>query len=275
MVLITDILAAELDSELDLPDIEHLKELDPDKLYQYFAKHPQFKSFLKEFEKALYLQVCFIIDVTGSMAHYSNFKNNTIGLIMDSLLEFMNKKSKKRYSFIGYRERDEKELEPLIFENFTDDRLKIQNQINEVKLEGGGDTPEDIELALKIFCDDIEFDQGGTRIIIHIADAPCHGSDYNDCLVDNHPERSNDIPRLLKKIACNYNCAYWFVKVSDSTDKMIRRFNEILQREAPNREFNRIVELDLRNLRADLVKQIMLENILKTTLTTALIASKR
>ena len=275
MTLITDLLSEELENDIGLPNIEQLKGMNPDKLYEYFAKHPQFKSFWKEFENALNIQVCFMIDVTGSMASYSSFKNNTIGLILDSLFDFMNKKSKKRYALIGYRERDEEKLEPIIFHNFTDNLTEIRKQMLEVKLDGGGDTPEDVELAFKKFCDDIEFDQGGTRILIHIADAPCHGRDYHDCLDDKHPERSSEIPNLLRKMACNYNCAYWFVKVSDATDKMIKQFNNILQTKAPKSEFNRIIELDLRNLRADLVKQIVLENLLKTTLTTALVGTKR
>ena len=275
MTLITDLLSEELESDIGLPNIDQLKGMNPDKLNEYFAKHPQFKSFWKEYENALNLQVCFMIDVTGSMANYSSFKNNTIGLILDSLFEFMNKKSIKRYAFIGYRERDEKPLEPFIFKQFTNNLSEIRKQMSEVKLEGGGDAPEDVELAFKTFCEEIEFDEGGTRILIHIADAPCHGRDYHDCLEDEHPERSNKIPNLLRKMACNYNCAYWFVKVSDATDKMIKQFNHILQTKAPKNEFNRIIELDLRNIRADAVKEILLENLLETTLKTALVGIKR
>jgi len=272
MTLITDILAEELGNDPRMLNLDKLKTMDPQKLLEYFSTHPQFKSFWKEFEKALHLQVCFIIDVTGSMTNYSNFKNNTFGLILDSLFEFMNKKSKKRYAFIGYRERDEEN----VFVNFTDNLEEIRNKINTVKLNGGGDAAEDVEFAFKMFCDEIMFEQGGTRIIIHIADAPCHGIDYNDYTNehDKHRERSNEIPKLLKKIACNYNCAYWFVKITDATDKMVQQFNEILQREAPTSEFNRIEELDLRGVRADLVKHILLENLLKTTLATALVGSR-
>jgi hypothetical protein len=268
-------ISEELGSDIKASNLDQLMKMNPDRLFEYFAKHPQFKSICKEYENALNIQVCFMIDVTGSMASYSSFKNNTIGLILDSLFEFMNKKSKKRYAFIGYRERDEEKLEPIVFKNFTETLPEIRKLISEVKLDGGGDAPEDVELAFKKFCDDIEFDQGGTRILIHIADAPCHGEDYHDYPTDEHPERSDQIPKLLRKIACNYDCAYWFVKVSDDTNKMIKRFNHLLQIEAPKSEFNRILELDLRNLKADTVKQIMLENLLATTLATALKNTKK
>ncbi len=261
---ITNSIAEELKSSIDKDKYEMLKNLPPDKFGKYFASLNEFKNFKEEFKNAMKIQVCFIIDVTGSMSNHKNFKSKIFGLIMDALFEFMNASSQKRYSFIGYRERDEEN----VITDFTDDIEKIKKQINDVKLEGGADAPEDVEYALKMFCDEINFNGGGTRIIMHIADAPCHGTDYNDYngKNDSHPDWSDNIPKYLRKIASGYNCSYWFIKITDSTDKMIKKFNSILKNEAPDSEFNEIIELDLRNLKSDMIKRVLEENIFKTTL---------
>ena len=260
---ITNSIAEELKSSINKDRYEMLKNLNPDKFGKYFASLNEFQNFKKEFEKALKLQVCFIIDVTGSMSHHENFKSKVFGLIMDALFEFMNQRSEKRYAFIGYRERDEKN----IIYDFTDNIEVIKRQINDATLEGGDDAPEDVEHALKMFCDEINFNGGGTRIILHIADAPCHGADYNNYGDnDKHPSWSDNIPKYLRKIASGYNCSYWFIKITDSTDKMINKFNRILKEEAPDSEFNEIVQLDLRNLKSDMIKKVLEENIFRTTM---------
>ena len=68
-------ISEELKSSIGQEKYEKLKTLNPDEFGQYFANHHEFKKFKEEFENALNIQVCFIIDVTGSMANHSNFKN--------------------------------------------------------------------------------------------------------------------------------------------------------------------------------------------------------
>ena len=105
----------------------------------------------------------------------------------------MYQRSEKRYAFIGYRERDEKN----IISDFTDN-IKV-HQSNVAKLEGGDDAPEDAEHALKLFCDEINFNGRETRIILHISDVPCHGADCNNYGNDDkHPSWSDKIPKYLQ-----------------------------------------------------------------------------
>ena len=265
-----DLLLEDFKASFKEKDFKKLKNFSEDELSNYFVNNGKFSKFKADFEQCLNIQVCFLIDITGSMHSYQKFTNKIVGLIIDTLFEFMNNQSKKRYAFIGYRERDEEN----VHHDFTDDLKKIRDMIAKVDLEGGGDDSEDVENAFKLFLDDITFDQGGTRILVHIADAPCHGPDYTD-LKDEHPDWSNNIPRYLKKMACSLNCAYWFVKLSDDTDKMINKFNEILIREAPNSEFNQIEVLDLKDLKEDVVKEILNNQLFKTTISSTVIASDR
>ena len=68
-------------------------------------------------------------------------------------------------------------------------------------------------------------------MLIHIADAPAHGSCYHHPNAgDNHPEEKSDSCwPLLNKIV-RKNIAYFFGFIRKSaTDTMINKFNEILK----------------------------------------------
>lgn len=147
--------------------------------------------------------------------------------------------------------------------------FKVRKAIGEVVPKGGDDGAEDVEHALQIFVDNIIFKTRGTRIIIHIADAPCHGDKYHESNVsDNHKDWSNNIPRLLNNIANNLQCFYWFVKVTDHTNKMIAEFNKILAENCELDGLNRVTEIDVRNLKGNLtdrIKNLMRETVLQST----------
>lgn len=91
-------------------------------------------------------------------------------------------------------------------------------------------------------------------MIIHVADAPCHGKRYHESNIDDsHPEWSDNIPDLLANINNNFGCFYWFVKITKHTDKMITEFNKILAEKAgddPNAMS--IQQIDLHKLRGNL-----------------------
>lgn len=122
-------------------------------------------------------------------------------------------------------------------------------------------------IELKIF-----FDFKGTRILIHVADYPCHGQRYHSGEIsDNHPERSDDIPRLLQTVCIGMKCSYWFIKCSEQTDKMIEEFNNILKFDNHNDSINlkQIETIDFSNLKIDLtekVKYLLNETVQKETL---------
>src|SRR5689334_5705781 len=88
-----------------------------------------------------------------------------------------------RMSFVGYRDLDDSkrfEIHP-----FTQDFQSIQKMLEKVKAEGGDDTPEDVHGALEVACG-LPW-SGGTQVLIHVADAPCHGTRYHKC-IDKHPD---------------------------------------------------------------------------------------
>ena len=68
------------------------------------------------------------------------------------------------------------------------------------------------------------------RILYHIGDAPCHGTEFHNCSGDSYP--AGDIHGLqardlLTKLD-SLQIKYYFGKIKSATDKMISRFNEII-----------------------------------------------
>ena len=70
------------------------------------------------------------------------------------------------------------------------------------------------------------------KVLIHIADAPCHGRKYHSMSDDDYPDYDEDgrmYKRLMKKIR-SHHIDYWFgYIVKENTDKMISVFNTYLQ----------------------------------------------
>lgn len=108
-------------------------------------------------------------------------------------------------------------------------------------------------------------------MIIHVADAPCHGSRYHDDSIDDdHPEYSDNIPDLLGNINNNFGCFYWFVKITKHTDKMITEFNKILSEKAGDDPNSMVIkQIDLQKLKGDLkgfFEKEFHETIMKSTI---------
>ena len=103
--------------------------------------------------------------------------------------------------------------------------------INSVAATGGGDACEDVfgglEEALKMDW------QHKNRILVHIADAPQHGSRFHNCSSDDYSTYNDadirglkieDLLRGIKEKEILYN----FCKIGPHTDKMIREFRNTM-----------------------------------------------
>ena len=79
----------------------------------------------------------------------------------------------------------------------------LHNFIARSSAHGGGDGPEDVAGGLKKALS-LTW-KGDTRIIIHIADAPAHGSEYNGGMADDYPG-PQDPDRMLPLQDSNHGC---------------------------------------------------------------------
>lgn len=132
-------LIEELNSDLGETEYKMVKKMLDDKMIKsklnteildYLKDYTEMKRFVSAFKDACNIQICFIIDITGSMnKYYDNFKNKVFGSIIDGVLSAVNK-GNKRYAFIGYRERDESH----VFVQLTSDLDVVRKAIKEAEI---------------------------------------------------------------------------------------------------------------------------------------------
>jgi len=68
-----------------------------------------------------------------------------------------------------------------------------------------------------------------TRVVIHIADAPCHGSVYHDGLGDNYPngDPSGESPEKYLTMLRNKRTHYFFIEINSYTRTMTEKFSKV------------------------------------------------
>lgn len=177
----------------------------------------------KETNVDLGVDLCFLVDVTGSMASsIYQVKTNIISLFVRFYEHFPN--AHVRFSFVGYR--DLSDTNQYIVYQFTPNPKKLEYYINMVQADGGGDTPENVLGGIdKVFTLDW---QSKTRIMYHICDAPPHGTRFHTS-DDNYPDYNEFHESNLMPILEEKKILYYFGKINYSTDNMIDIFNKYLK----------------------------------------------
>ncbi|PNH01990.1 Alpha-protein kinase vwkA [Tetrabaena socialis] len=137
------------------------------------------------------LDLVFVVDVTGSMQSSIDMVRNKIKQISERILE-VHPRAVLRVAFIGYRDYGEETVvkdfmalsaaNPL---NRSGPSIRAAKDLEDfvswmgtVKAHGGDDTAEDVYTGLERAASLNWTSQGG-RLLIHIADAPCHGSIFH------------------------------------------------------------------------------------------------
>jgi len=120
---------------------------------------------------AVPLDLLFILDTTGSMGEEINRLKTSIDLINLNLSQ-LPAKPLIRYGMVLYRDRGDAYVTREI--PFTPELEEFREQLNTIRAEGGGDTPEDLESALKKGIDELDWNEEGVRLAFAITDAPPH-----------------------------------------------------------------------------------------------------
>ena len=122
------------------------------------------------------LDLLFILDTTGSMGEEIERLKNTLQIINDNLMALVPRPD-IRFGLVLYRDRDDDYVTRRI--SFTADLQKIEDVLKKVRAEGGGDTPEDLQAALKVAMQEMEWRPNAIRLCYVITDAPAH-LDYHE-----------------------------------------------------------------------------------------------
>ena len=172
------------------------------------------------------LDVAFLVDCTGSMAPYITETKNDIEEIVSSIKEAF--ENTVQVAFVGYRDHSDgiKRIECL---QFTEDITEFKEFLSNINATGGGDEPEDvlggIEAAVNLgWC-------SKNKVLFHTGDAPQHGARFHDMggTADNYFDcepRGLQVEDLFDSIN-KMKIKYFFAKINESTNKMIKEFKQV------------------------------------------------
>ena len=168
-----------------------------------------------------------MLDCTGSMGSYITMCRNKIKEIIAEV-KAAYPQSEIRISIVAYRDiSDQKRFEVLPFTHSSDEAKQF---LDKLKADGGADTPEDVNGAFQKALFVIEW-KNPVRLLVHIADAPCHGKKFHNC-DDSFPQgHKSDLPweKIFEKLV-ELRLDYLFLKIGDITDQMFLLFKEIAQK---------------------------------------------
>lgn len=215
---------AELESKLaKLKEDERLEATLKEKLEKTKERKHLISRLDAKLRDAASLDICFALDCTGSMGSHIRAMQENIRKVVSDIQECYCD-TPLRLSFIGYRDHGDGENR-LAVHPFSMDVEAFKTKVASQSATGGQDGPEDIHGALNV-ANQLEW-KSATRILYHIADAPCHGREFHD-MSDDYPGGDKyglKIEDLLNGLN-QKNVIYYFGKINSSTDKMIGEFNK-------------------------------------------------
>ena len=156
----------------------------------------KFQGFVKKIMTKEY-DIIYMIDATGSMESWIDAAADRCLNISDELkLKFPH----LEFYFGGIFYRDPVDSIEDIHEVFdlTNDIEELKNNFKNIRARGGGDDPEDWAGAYEKAINSINW-KDGTKLIIHIADAPAHTNEF--CGEVNHEEEYGKLPKMLSLCA--------------------------------------------------------------------------
>lgn len=203
-------------------------------------------------------QICFLLDITGSMNPWiKGVKNQISSMIKDFrsncetfITDSENQKLVFEVSIVGYRDFSDK----TIFEvhDFTTETKHIEKFLSSLKANGGGDWPEDVKGSFIYSTFGIDGNKlswnedTSSKILLWIADSPPHGMSPNhkDDFHDGNMNEWKNIFSHMKKWLCLLFISHQIMK---KQSKLFKNYLEItksiLIRLILNKKFLEIVSV--------------------------------
>ncbi|MCX5659534.1 MAG: VWA domain-containing protein [Planctomycetota bacterium] len=125
------------------------------------------------------IEVCFVLDTTGSMSGLIEGAKAKIWSIANQIVSAKPAPHVK-FALIGYRDRGDEYVTRDF--DLTDDLDGIYSHLKEFKADGGGDTPESVNQALNEAVTKMQWsgDRSVLKIVFLVGDAPPHMDYAND-----------------------------------------------------------------------------------------------
>lgn len=125
------------------------------------------------------IEVCFVLDTTGSMSGLIEGAKAKIWTIANDVLKSTSPRPEVRFAIIGYRDRGDEYITKKF--DLTDDIDEVFKNLSSFQAGGGGDMPESVNQGLDEAVHQVGWTKGGdvTRIVFLVGDCPPH-MDYQD-----------------------------------------------------------------------------------------------
>ena len=143
------------------------------------------------------VDICYLIDATGSMGREINAANEYVIKIFEELTTKYKDDFKFQFGAIFYRDKIDSKSDKNEYFPLTTDMNSLKNDISKVEPSGGGDTPEDWVEGYNIALSDKMKWRNGMKLIIHIADAGAHGTEFSSG--DKYPKEGPKLEKLIKE----------------------------------------------------------------------------
>ncbi|HWQ11665.1 MAG TPA: vWA domain-containing protein, partial [Roseiflexaceae bacterium] len=133
------------------------------------------------------LDVLFLLDATGSMGDEIDRIQQTIASIVERI-DRIQPRPELRLAVVAYRDRGD-EYVTRTYADFTPDVAAFREALLQVRADGGGDTPEDLNEALLVALRQLSWADDAVRLTFLVADAPPH-LDYGQQFTYTHGARA-------------------------------------------------------------------------------------
>jgi len=179
------------------------------------------------------LDLLFVLDATGSMGPVINSVKHHIKDLVGRI-QSSRRNTHVRLGVVAYRDYEDDVVSEAF--GFTSDVGAFQKYLHKLQATGGDDDAEDVLTGWEEACG-MDW-QSDARMIVHFADAPCHGREYHDDDVRDHyldgDKKGRTTTQLLKTLAetCRVN-TFQFMHLNESTFKMLR----VVQKKYPREEW--------------------------------------
>lgn len=126
------------------------------------------------------VEICFVLDTTGSMSGLIDGAKRKIWLIANDIVA-ANPKRPLKMGLVAYRDKGDTYITQTV--DLTSDLDELYQKLMAFKADGGGDTPESVNQALRDSVEKIHWSdtKGATKLIFLVGDSPPH-MDYQDDL---------------------------------------------------------------------------------------------
>jgi hypothetical protein len=182
------------------------------------------KAFKHEEQDIYNLDVCFMIDATGSMQPSIDMARDKIKEIISELKSQYND-SKVRIAIVAYRDQGDRDQYQVF--KFSESVDEAHLFLGYLKAFGGKDAPEDVNGGFRNVLT-LEWKTLTTKMLYHLADAPCHGRKFHNVL-DNYPDGLKTDERwdiIFKKLA-QKEINYLYYDIGGTTSKMFKEFKKL------------------------------------------------